>query len=154
MTGNEMIEEFVCPGCVGGMDTKCKNQPCIQPVEGPNDAAGVCCEAHVLGASILGVGTFALGLPKGFNRAGFAGNGQKPEKQRNNTMFIRCWPVGNIPKWDKFNVPVWALEKDGFLFVRTYQPRINFMAVDVVEKGTLDLVPGAIDVSIIHEDMD
>lgn len=52
------------------------------------------------------------------------------------------------------NVAVWAMEKDGFLFVRTYIPRINVGFVDVVDGGTMDMVPNAINASEFYEDID
>lgn len=157
MTGREMIEKFVCPGCVCGSDTRCTRRPYITAVDGKNvdeNTGGLVCEAHVLGTYITDIGHVALGLPKGFNRAGVSGNRRYPDRQANNTMLIRCWIHRYNPGWDKFNVAVWALEKDGFLFVRTYQPRINFTVIDIVESGTLELVPDAIDVSEFYDEMD
>jgi hypothetical protein len=59
MTGEEMIEKFQCPGCVAGSSPKeCKNYRL-------GKSWGETCENHVIGTSILGVGHFALGLPKG-----------------------------------------------------------------------------------------
>jgi hypothetical protein len=98
-------------------------------------------------------GTFALGLPKGFNKVGYAGNGLS-DSQRNNTMLIRCWLENSRPEWDDLNVAVWALEQEGFLFVRTYQPRINFAAVDIIENGALSLVPQAINVGSFIDEID
>jgi hypothetical protein len=82
-------------------------------------------------------------------------------------MTIRLWPkteTGEITHmdWDQFNVPVWAMEGGksgdpdhaGFLFVRTYSPRVNRMAVDVIEGGTLELVPNAIDVGKFYDKID
>jgi hypothetical protein len=36
----------------------------------------------------------------------------------------------------------------------TYSPRINETRVDVVEGGTLDLVPGAFDVGTVYDEID
>lgn len=148
MTKIEMIEEFVCPGCVNGSDTKCGTYK-------PQDRGSIACKAHVLGTFVWSVGNVALGLPKGFNRAGWEVYPESDFDNRN-TMCILCWTkeeAHGIP-FDNFNVPVWALEKDGFLFVRTYRPRLNGTSVEVIEGGTLDLVPGAIDVSDFYDDMD
>jgi hypothetical protein len=148
MTEQEMIEKFVCSGCVGGMDTTCGQFKDLE-----NDAAG--CQNHVVGTSILGLGNFALGLPKGFNRAGWRPQA-KSVSDHLNTMFILCWSKESEkkPEWDNLNVPVWALEKDGFLFVRTFSPRINETRVEVIEGGTLDLVPGAINVGAFYDEID
>jgi hypothetical protein len=69
-------------------------------------------------------------------------------------MFIRLWVSGTAPDWDRFNVPVWAMEKDGFLFVRTFAPRLDEGSVDVIEGGTLKMVPQAIDISPFIDEMD
>jgi hypothetical protein len=147
MNAKEMIEELVCPGCVGGSNTECGYYALV---DGNGSYA---CSKHVLGTFSPGIGSFALGLPKGFCRAGYM---PWPEKatDKHNTREIRCWPEGAKLPWDHLNVPVWAMEKDGFLFVRTYSPRINFSRVDVVEKGTLALVPNAIDVGKFIDEID
>jgi len=44
--------------------------------------------------------------------------------------------------------------KDGFLFVRTYSPRINHCSIDVIEAGDLDMVPEAIDVGKFIDEID
>ncbi len=116
-----MVKEFQCAGCVVGHNTKCgKYDP--QPMNN-----GTSCKSWVAGTTILpAVGRIALGLPKGFNRFG------------EGKLYIRLHQ-GTTPDWNKFNVPVWAMEKDGFLFVRTYSPRVNATIVDVIEGGTFDL---------------
>jgi hypothetical protein len=139
-----MIEQFQCPGCVCGSDTKCGKFK-------PHEQYGATCQSHVLGTSILGVGHIALGLPKGFNRSGLD---PSHPGGTSNTMNIRLWVKGTAPVWDHFNVPVWALEKDGHLFVRTLSPRRNWSYVDVVEGGTLALVPDAINAGEFYDDMD
>jgi hypothetical protein len=145
MTKEEMVEQFICPGCVGGSDTKCGS---YEP--NPRHKIESTCIKHVVGTSSLGFGSFALGLPKGFCRAGF----EPITMRHHNTMYINCWLEGTHPDWDKLNVPVWAMEEDGFLYVRTYSPRINEARTDVIEKGTLALVPGAVDVGKFIEEID
>ena len=149
MTGIEMVEEFVCPGCVAGSDTNCGSYEELKH----SDAAG--CINHVVGTHLFGVGSFALGLPKGFNRAGLKPN-CKGSSDYLNQMWILCWTKDQIKEdhWNKFNVPVWAMEKDGYLFVRTLRPRINESCVEVVKDGTLDMFPGAIDVGDFYEEID
>ena len=75
------------------------------------------------GRFIMGI-SIALGLPKGFNRPGSG-----PRDEQLNRMRIRLWSGGARPIWDRLNVPVWAMEGTGedagFLFVRTYMPRLN-----------------------------
>ncbi len=106
--------------------------------------------------TMMGVGnSIALGLPCGFNKPGIAydNSGKEPPRARN-TMDIRFWLKGKHPDWDDLNLPVWALEKDGFLFVRTFAPRINVCWVDVIQAGELKLVPKAIDVSKFIDQID
>ena len=141
-TSKNLVEEFQCPGCVCGGDIKCGKFKL-------NDSYGVFCEGHVLGTSI-GIGNyFALGLPKGFCKPGFNQN-----HECRNTMNIRLWERGTAPNWNKLNVPVWAMEKDGFLFVRTFSPRLNTAYVDVIEGGTLADTPNAINVEVFIGEID
>jgi hypothetical protein len=143
MTPEQLIEKFQCPGCVVGMSTNCGKFNL-------DNAYGYCCKAHVLGTS-FGIGNnFAPGLPKGFCKPG---PDDKREKSKN-IMSIRLWISGTAPDWDHLNVPVWALEEDDFLFVRTYCPRINDAYVDVIEKGTIGMVPKAINVSKFIDEID
>lgn len=146
-----LVEKFQCPGCMSGSDTSCGSYK-------PEDNS---CQSHVAGTSILGRGNFALGLPKGFNKCGLVPNifkrDNNPNEERwmpTSIMNIRLWENGTALEWNNFNVPVWAMVVDGFLFVRTYSPRVNFATVDVVEGGTLDMVPQAMDISKFIDEMD
>jgi len=152
MTKKEMIEKFICPGCVGGNNTECGQYAC--PFDDKEEQGA--CRSHVVGTMAIPIGSFAIGLPKGFNRAGFYPYASELT-EKHNKMHIWVWPdPDKVPatNWDKFNVPVWAMEKDGYLFVRTYRPRINDSVVEVINRGTLDMVPNAIDVSRFWESMD
>lgn len=142
-TIRNMIEKFQCPGCVCGSDTSC-------PKFEYDGNYGGSCNGHVVGTTMGLFTHIALGLPKGFCRTSICPD----EKNTHNKMVIRCWERGTSPEWDKFNVPVWALFQDGYLFVRTYSPRIGDIAVDIVEGGTLAMVPQAIDVRDFINDMD
>lgn len=136
-----LVEKFQCPGCVGGSNTHCGAYN-----YSPNELR---CVSHVLGTQI-GLGNpIALGMPKGFNKPGFREDGHAK-----NRMDIRLWKSGTHPEWDHLNVPVWAMEEDGFLFVRTFAPRINCAWVDVIENGYLGMVPNAIDVSNFIDSID
>ena len=95
-----------------------------------------------------------LGLPKGFNRCGYEVDGDSMFKSTGR-LLIRLWPKGTDPHYDKFNVPVWAMEKDGFLYVRTYMPRTNKGCTDVIEGGTItEFCPDAIDVGEFYDEID
>lgn len=145
MTPEEMISEFQCPGCT------CGSSPCGTCDKFKmNTTYGHSCENHSAGTFIMGLGRIALGLPKGFTRMP---PGERP-RDLGITLAIRNWTEGTHPEWDHLNVPVWAMEKDGLLFVRTFVPRLASQYIDVVEKGTLELVPQAIDVSEFIDEID
>lgn len=140
----EMVEEFQCPGCVCGSDTSCGRYNFSE-----DDKK---CTGHVLG-TMLGLGnSIALGLPKGFHKPGWDFS-REPVRARN-TIDVRLWAKGESPEWDHLNVPVWAMEQDGYLFVRTFAPRVNMSWVDVIEGGTLEMVPKAINVSKFINEID
>lgn len=89
----------------------------------------------------MGVGnSFALGMPKGFNKPGY--DTWSEHQFAYNKMAIRFWKSGEQPEWDWLNIPVWVMEQDGFLFVRTYAPRINMGWVDVIEGGKVAQIHG------------
>lgn len=137
MTPEELIGEYICPGCTNGH----KPDACV--AYNPYHDWGYMCLAHCPGTTITPhVGRIILGLPKGFCRLG------------ENKKYVRVWQQDTAPQWDHLNVPVWAMEKDGFLFVHTSCPRINQVNIDVIEGGTLSLVPEAIDVSKFYDEID
>ncbi len=146
MTVEEMVEKFQCPGCVVGSDTQCGKFKL-------NDQKNSCA-SHCMGMRKLGVrsGRFALGLPKGFNRA------SPDTADHSGTLDIEFYPKGVPTRWDHLNVPVWAMEEDGFLFVRTYSPRINWTRVEVLEGGTFEAFNGVphfpINVATFIEEID
>lgn len=138
MNNEALVEKFLCPGCTCGSDSKCGSYNPVA-VDG-----NLMCGGHCPGTLVVPGGKIALGLPKGFNKVGQA------EKSN-----IRLWSVGTKPDWDRLNVPVWAMEKDGFLFVRTYCPRINVGWVDVIEGGKKEDCPaGVIDVGSFKDEID
>jgi len=146
LTVEQFVEKFQCPGCVCGSDTQCDSYI-------PNtDGYGIHCNSHVCGTMIGFGNVVALGLPIGFCKPGFDFHADPPRSH--NRMSIRLWRDGDDPGWDKLNVPVWAMVEDGFLFVRTFAPRINRTWVDVVEGGTLALCPGALDVAEFINEID
>jgi hypothetical protein len=144
MTKEEMIEKFQCPGCVSGPNPK----KC--PAFKLDTQYGFKCSGHVLGTSVNLQFNIALGLPKGFNRP----SPQDDMMRTRNVLQLALWLKDTNPAWDKFNIPTWAMEHEGFLLVRTYSPRTDRGRVDVVEGGTLALVPNALDVSKFVDDFD
>lgn len=147
-----MIHAFQCPGCVNGNSpTNCKH---IRP--DVDSDGGFRCENHVLGTFVNLKHHRALGLPRGFDRpGGWHTDVLSGQTRDSSKMFIRLWEAGKAPDWNKFNVPVWAMEKDGHLFVRTYMPRIGWVAVDVIKDGKLaELCPNTIDVGEFYDEID
>lgn len=142
----EMVEKFQCPGCMCGTDPKtCSAFNLEQPY-------GFHCSGHVLGTSVNMQFHIALGLPKGFNRPP-----PRDDMMRTRSTIINgfgMWLAGTKPSWDKLNIPVWAMVNDGYLFVRTYSPRTDRGRIDVIEGGTLDMVPQALDVSKFVDEFD
>lgn len=133
----KMIEKFQCPGCTIGCNTKCGS---FVPAEFPNGSFR--CSTHSAGTMILGLpGKLLLGMPKGFNRTGNMDN-----------QDIWMWLKDSPPPWDKFNIPVWAIKEDGFVFARTYSPRTNYPRIDVWEDGKIP--KEALDVSKFIDDFD
>ena len=126
----EMISKFQCPGCT------CGTAPCNK-CESYKPCGGLSweCENHSAGTMITHIGRIFLGLPRGFNHVGACEQGLHKYK------IIRLWRVGTSPAWDYLNIPVWAMEQDGYLFVRTYCPRLNHGFVDIIEGGSLELMP-------------
>lgn len=122
VTENEMVQEFQCSGCVSG-----PFEDCYQRVQEDASASSFRCGKHCLGTTILGRGRIALGLPKGFNKEGFE--------------YIRLHTSMPTDLWNHLNIPVWVLERDGYLFVKTFAPRINKVWVDVIKGGKIDDMP-------------
>lgn len=139
-----MVEEFQCPGCTIGYDTNCGKFR-------PGDAfGGRQCTSHSAGTIVPGVGFVQLGLPKGFNRI------TKPFRVPGDGNYtnVRLHDSPATYQPDRLNVAVWAMEVDGHLFVRTYNPRVDATFVDVIKGGTLALVPGAINVGEFIDEID
>lgn len=136
----EMVEKFQCPGCVCGMDVTCGKFE-SEDDEGPG--SNYSCKGHVAGTMIAGVGSFYLGLPKGFCRVGVLDRRWPPsEKERNQNNNIRLFD--KMPQYNKLNVPVWVMEKDDHLFVRCFMPRINYTTVDVIKGGKIADLPAEV----------
>lgn len=151
MNTKELVSRFQCVGCVLGSD------PDTCSRYDPRESYGAYCHSHVLGTTINLAFTIALGLPKGFRRSTLDFSEGRDVKRTHSTLEIRLWSVGTAPDWDKFNVPVWAMEQDGFLYVRTLSPRTARLYTDVIEGGTLAMVPpeyDVIDVGEFYDDID
>ena len=145
MTKEDMVRKFQCPGCVNGFcfDT-CKMYEWSDVY--------FSCVNHVLGTMNNGY-LFALGMPKGFNKPALTINNKFENKIR---MRLYVNPDDLLRNhWNKLNIPVWSMEKDGFLFVRTYMPRLNYGIVDVINGGKRkEMCPNSIDVVDFINDID
>jgi hypothetical protein len=117
------IEEYQCSGCVAGIDVSCFEI---------NSSGGIGCGKHKAGNMGPGVGTFFLGMPKGFNRLG------EFTKLKPNIYdtFDSCeW------KYDMLNIPVWKhLSRDGHTFIRGIMPRINEPFIHVFLENCIDKI--------------
>lgn len=142
MEKKEIVGRFVCPGCVNGSSPECG---LYKP--GPGSLG---CSNHVCGTMKNFQVSVALGMPKGFD-----GCARVPGKTvSESTLPIFIWREGTHRPYDNLNVPVWAQEIDGFLFVRWVSPRIGLVQVDIIEGGTLDMAPGARDVATFADMFD
>ena len=102
----EAVERYQCPGCVGESDTSCYEK-------GDNLA----CKKHCAGTFSPFIGTFFLGMPKGFDRLGLCAE-----------IKIHIFRSLKESDWnyDKFNVFVWKyLDEYGNTITRGLSPRIN-----------------------------
>ena len=140
VTAREMVEIFQCQGCSNGMSTRCgsfKLQE-IASAKSLDDGAeligGFRCRNHIAGTNIGGF--VNVGLPIPFARVQYR---TSQEEVRTNIR-MHLYPVDYGTYWDGFNVPVWALELKGYLFVRTYCPRTDQSYVDVIKGGSIAMI--------------
>lgn len=149
----EMIEEFQCPGCTCGF----KTDECDY-FKFSDNITGCWCLGHSAGTFLMGAGKIALGLPKGFNKVGTIKTGFEDESDDNSrrSTNIRL-TVDFIKKegYDFLNIPVWAMEKDGYLFIRVMCPRVNYTYVDIIKGGKFEeICPDAFNVADVIDEID
>jgi len=117
------IEEYQCSGCASGCDISCFEA---------NNRGGIGCGRHIAGTIGGDIGTFFLGMPKGFNRLGEY-TSLKPNIY--NTFESSEWT------YNMWNIPVWKhLSKDGHTFVRGFMPRRNAPFIHVFLENCLDRI--------------
>ena len=144
----EMIEKFQCPGCTLGGDTDCGTLKFEELGYGMFR-----CSAHSAGTILMGAGKIALGLPKGFNKVGALSNSLTHRDFSTNIRLVFNPEV--FPRFDRINIPVWAMEEKGYLFIRTYCPRINYGYVDVIKGGKIEeLCPDTVNPKDFYEEID
>lgn len=129
----QMVNEFQCPGCIHGTDP----ETCPK-FELSDDRLGgkplyFACKNWRPSTFMSGVGRICLGLEKGFNRTGRIEFGDNP------FSYLRLFDnPENGPDYNKFNIPVWAMEKNGYLYVRCFCPRTCWIFVDVIKNGKME----------------
>lgn len=128
----EMIREFQCPGCGCGTypDEGCESYKLAED----GLPGSFRCEGWRPSTFMGGIGRICLGLPKGFTRTGMVEFGERP------FCYIRLFEKPeNRPEYNRFNIPVWAMEENGYLLVRCYSPRSNWLFVDVIKDGKVEM---------------
>lgn len=119
----DAIEKYQCPGCVCGSDISCFE---------PNKTGGVGCGKHHAGTMGTGIGSFFLGMPRGFNRL-YKDHELKPNIYT--TFKSSEW------KYNKWNVPVWKyLSLDGHTFVRGLMPRRSVPFIHIFLEDCIDKI--------------
>lgn len=140
----KMVQDFQCAGCTCGHDPdECSS---FNPT---NSHGGFSCAGWVPGTFLMpSPGLICLGLPKGFNivgnhiaeaplgKLGYICLYESPESLPEDPVSATNIFSGY---WNKLNIPVWAMEHEGYLFVKTYSPRKNMMWVSVIKGGTMSL---------------
>jgi len=119
----EAIENYQCPGCVSGSNTKCGQF---------ENKMG--CNRHCPGTAILGVGHILLGMPRGFN------------KIRENKVRIYIFNTfdelsSSFENFNFLNMPIWKF-KDKFnnTLIRIFMPRISTSCIAVVLEDCIDKI--------------
>lgn len=123
----KVVNDYQCPGCSVGCGVE---DGCYQ-----KDENHLACKEHSAGTIIAGIGYFNLGLPKGFNRLG-------PIDKRIQRTNIRIHE--NLPKYNAFNVPLWALEHEGNLLIVVALPRLHQFWIDIVPGKNISDLPSTV----------
>lgn len=123
-----MIDNFLCPGCMNGYKAS-ENCKSFELVE--DDNGGYKCGKHFPGTT-MGY-PIILGLPPLFSSIGFL------DKEKKRT-YVRVYEAFQ-DVWDENNVPVWAGEKDGYLFVKTFWALNPNVIIEVFKDGKVSDIP-------------
>lgn len=119
----KVIESYQCTGCINGYDISCFKE---------NESGGIGCGKHIAGTMMSGVGSFFLGMPKGFNRIG-----------ENAKLKPNIYKDFDSSEWeyDMWNIPVWKhLSNEGHTFVRGISPRINKPFIHIFLENCIERV--------------
>lgn len=115
-----IVEKFMCPGCTCGNSTSdCDRCNIISESMG-DGVTGFTCSAWSAGTFSFPGGNIALGLPKGFNKVG---------QSKGSPWYIRI--MDKPLTYDVFNIAIWGIIQDGYVFIRSYSPRINVTNIDI-----------------------
>lgn len=141
----EAIERYQCPGCVSGSNISCG------AFKKDDINEGVGCGGHTVGTMVFGIGSFFLGMPKGFDRLGH------PHEDSRADLSVVIFetredgwqePTG----YKKWNIPVWKyLNEQGHTFVRGLSPRTNRPFLHVYLEDCMDKIDC---LEITQEDVD
>lgn len=136
------VSTYQCPGCMRGTEAEsCESA----------DIRATGCEAQSSGTLGSGIGNFAMGLPRGFNRFG-----NSPERK----FAIHPSYEDMIQKAPNFltifNIPAWKhLDEHGNTIVRWFSPRINYGYSTVTLGDCREKFPNAVEITAeMIEDMD
>lgn len=117
------IEEYQCSGCISGCDISCFK---------PNKIAGIGCGEHYAGTMATGIGSFFLGLPRGFNRKG-------EQKDLKPIIFDKF--EDSTWEYDMWNIPTWKhLNENGHTLVRGMMPRRNENFLHIYLENCIDKI--------------
>lgn len=123
-TIEKAIYNFQCAGCVCGSSPKTCDK--FQLSSHENNEGH--CANHVPGTLMYPGGRMILGMPTGFDK--IRGADQKE--------FINIYEKGSIPEFDFLNLPVWAMEHEGNLFVKVVCARILSIFTYIILGGKMD----------------
>lgn len=136
----EIVKAFQCPGCMSGPD------PSSCP-EFDIDANLGSCAGHQCGTYKVGAGLLALGLPKGFDRVRSGCDIPIRILDKDSNDF-KTW-------YDRFNLPFWGIEEEGYLILRVYSPRIDRCEIHIVKGAKLSDVDFSVtNVREFYDDID
>jgi len=123
---DKFVKQYQCVGCVNGTG-ECFSK----------DDCGIGCGKHFAGTMATPfVGSFLLGLPKGFCRLG-------EQKDLRPKIFETSEQQEMEWEYDELNVPIWKHKtKEGHIIIRGYMPRLNIGFIHIILKGDFDRIKG------------
>ena len=125
----DAIIEYQVSGCVSEFDENNFNQ----------EGISVAWSDHYPGTMATGIGSFFLGMPKGFDRLGHrfedSNNRIRINIFTNYAHLESAWP------YNMYNIPCWKhLNSNGHVLVRGLMPRINTPFLHIILENCLDKI--------------